>query len=321
MTKHILMIRENAPGGINNYCHMVQKLISDTDSQFVVDPITNIPTRRSRLFHYSYRWRQLYRAMKVADIIHINGYTAMGTVQAFLLAMTMRKRIVYTAHWHPFSQLSHPHAGRLFFTIFLRRLIAHAHTVITINNEDTAFFRRFCKRVVQIPHVVSVSDSQETKSKDPKMILFVGRVNDTVKGIEHINYLPVDKYHIHVVGNGTPPSRSDITHHIGISDSELDLLYHKASLLIVPSKYEAFSFAALEALLHATPILISERVRIADYLGGIAGVNTFRYGDYDEFRQAVANTIGTPVDVTSVARIFSPDAIAKRYADVYKQAL
>ena len=99
------------------------------------------------------------------------------------------------------------------------------------------------------------------------------------------------------------------------------MLYKEASLLVVPSRYEAFSYVALEALQSNTPVVMSDRVRIADHLNGIKGYTIFHYQDYKGFEQAVNETIGTSVDVKKISQIFSPDVIKEMYISEYKRLL
>jgi glycosyltransferase involved in cell wall biosynthesis len=316
----ILQIRENKPGGIDNYCHILEKMF-DGNGEISISPVKDYPTIDSRFFHYYYKKEPLTQAIAETDIVHINGYTAMGTVQAFKTALQLNKRIVYTAHWHPFSFLGHPLLGKLFFNTFLRSLIKKAHVVTTINNEDTTFFSKINKNVVQIPHCYCGPTIMESQHKKKDMILFVGRLNDHVKGCEHLMYIPKDKYDVHLVGQGNIPERCDFTQHVGITEEELSKLYSEASLLLVPSKYEAFSYVALEALLHGTPVLMSERVRIADYLTGISGYEVFHYGNYNEFLKGIELTIGQKVDTKQVNMLFSKKQAYMAYSEVYKMAM
>lgn len=315
MRKNILYIRQNIPGGTDNYCKTLYHLLKD-DRELHPLPIEDLPTIPSRLFHYYYKVAPLREAIQNTDIVHINGYTAMGSIQAFVMAHRLHKKIVYTAHWHPFYCLRHPILGKLFFSILFRPLIKKwADTITTINNEDTRFFQAFHSNVVQIPHCLKPKTIRRKQHKT-NLILFVGRIDDPVKGIEHLYHLPNEKYEIHCVGKGLL-SRKDFHQHINISDEDLAFLYAEAALLVIPSKYEAFSYAALEALSYGTPVLMSERVRIADYLQDIQGYQVFKYGDYDDFAQKVQSTIGMTVDTESVIRKFSPDVFKEKYRSLY----
>lgn len=316
MAKRILFIRQNKPGGTDNYCKALCALFKD-DQDFHPLPVENLPDIPSRLFHYYYRPAPLKRAIAQADIIHINGYTAMGTVQAILTAKKLKKRIIYTAHWHPFSYLRHPMLGRLFFSLFLRPIIKkYVHTVTTINNEDTRFFKKFHPHVVQIPHWYRPLPLQNSPSRKSNMILFVGRADDPVKGIEHLYHIPNNMFDIHCVGKGNI-TRKDFHQHINISDIELYNLYAEASVLVIPSKYEAFSYVALEALSYGTPVVMSERVRIADYLNGVKGVSVFQYENYQDFYEKTKAAIGGAVDIQSISQIFLPEEIKQRYSKIY----
>ena len=316
MSKKILYIRQNMPGGTDNYCKALYHIFQN-DAELQPLPVKDIPDIHSRLFHYYYKPKALHEAISRADIVHINGYTAIGSIQAFIEAKRQHKRIIYTAHWHPFEFLKHPMLGKVFFNIFFRHFIKkYANVVTTINNEDTRFFQRIHPQVRQIPHWYKSLPLKGDHQKKKNMILLVGRADNPVKGIEHLYYLPVDQYEVHCVGRGTI-ERKDFIQHIGITDEELAGLYAEASLLVIPSKYEAFSYAALEAMTYGTPVLMSERVRIADYLDGVRGFQRFQYGDYNEFVRKVATTIGSPVDTSIITQRFSPEKIKEQYRVLY----
>lgn len=316
----ILQIRQNMKGGTDNYCRGLQHLLSD-DAECRVLPVTDMPQRPSRLFHYCYRDEDLEPIIAEADIVHVNGYTAQGTIDAMKLAHRMGKKVVYTAHFHPFRYLGHPLAGRLFFQLKMKPAIQrYADVVTTINNEDTQFFQSFFPRVVQIPHWNAsdeVPDDDNVK-RQSNMILFVGRLDDHVKGFSQLLALPEGRYDIHCVGWGTIEcDRKDITIHTDLSFEELRRLYQQASLLVVPSKYEAFSFVSLEALSQGTPVLMSDRVRIADYLDGISGYFIYRYGDTVDFLRKIPACMGLKVDTERIRSIFDAKAITQKYKTLY----
>ena len=315
----IIHIKEDMPGGTENYCLGLRDILSNEPELCIEVP--KIPQVNSSYLHYSYQEEILSPFIEQADIVHINGYTAQGTIDALKLAHKMGKKIVYTAHWHPFQCLAHPFLGKMFFNLKMKELIRkYADVVTTINNEDTEFFKKFHTNVIRIPHWQrkSFSTGSNDIARNPRMILFVGRLDNHVKNFHQLLALEQGRYEIHCVGKGeTPVNRKDIILHQGISDEELCLLYHKASLLVAPSKYEAFSFAALEALSAGTPVVMSERVRIADYLDGICGYSIYRYGDSADFVQKVSETIGKTVDTNEIDRRFNPNEIAQKYKKLY----
>ena len=306
--------------GTKTYCFGLYNMFIG-DSDVTILPIPSVPCSKIKIANNMYKWHDLLEIIKECnpDIVHVNSYTSLMPAQALLAAKKMGKKIIYTAHWHPFCYLGHPMKGKLFFNFVIKPLIKrYADVVTTINNEDTAFFKSFFAKVIQIPHSVPscVSEIGNVMRKK-NMILFVGSVDAKHKGIEHLYYLPEGKYDIHCVGAGKMKERSDMTQHIGIEQEELNRLYSEASLVVVPSKYEAFSYVTLEALAHGTPVVISNRVRIADYLDGVQGYNIFTYGHYEEFCKMVDSTIGIEVDTKNVLHIFSQEEVLKKYKNVY----
>lgn len=322
--KTVLILRPNSTqkaNGIDSYCFALEKMF-ENDSDIRIFPVKNYPSKRSKILHGVYNYSVFYDMIKHcnADVIHINGYASYQVFQAFKAASKCNKKIVYTAHWHPFSMLNHPCRGKLFFNIFLKPYIRRfANTIITLNNEDTAYFNILSKQVVKIPHWYSKKvDNEINVKKKYNMILFVGRFNSTNKGLDHILNLPEKEFDIHLVGSGFPPSRKDITVHQNISDEELGLLYKKASVVVVPSKYEAFSYVTLEALSNGTPVVISDRVRIADYIKDLNGVYIFPYGDYMQFKDKIKKAIGSKVDRDTIVDFFDIQRIKGLYKEIYK---
>ena len=319
----VLITRPNPKSksdGIDVYCNALASMFKDDDSVCVL-PIENYGTRNFHLLNGVYKYRKFYNAVKNInpDIIHINGYTSFTVVQAFLCSIFLGKKIVYTPHWHPFEKLNRPLFGKIFFYVLLYPLIKlFAEKIITLNNEDNTFFASISKNTVQIPHWLKFNlTSTDNIIKNESMILFVGRVSDTNKGVEHLFKLPLNDYEIHMVGYGDIDIRGDMKRHMNIATEKLVELYKQASLLVVPSKYEAFSLVSLEALMCGTPIVISENVRIADYLKGISGVSIFKYGDYPDFISKVQETIGKQVDIESIKNIFDYKKIKNQYKELY----
>ena len=253
------------------------------------------------------------------DIIHIHVSFSLSLWAAAKCAKKYNLPIVLSPHFHPFYSLKRPRMGCVFFHIITRRVLKDVDLVFNINKEDSAQFKKYHKNVVTVPHWSKFEPSMIEVKKNPRMILFVGRIDESNKGVEHLYKLPEGKYEIHCVGKGNRVMRSDMTHHVNISEEELQNLYMKASLLVVPSRYEAFSYVSIEALMCNTPIVISDRVRIGDYLEGMESVGVFKYHDYADFNRKVEQTIGKQVDREKVREIFTPERIKQIYKEAYKK--
>ena len=119
--------------GIGTYCHALSQLFEDCEEVRVTPPL-NCKVRESRLVNLVFGWRSLYTTMKAtkADVVHVNGYTAFNVFQSLVMARLLRKRIVYTAHWHPFRMLRRPLLGKVFFYVMIRPFLGLPHRIVTI---------------------------------------------------------------------------------------------------------------------------------------------------------------------------------------------
>lgn len=322
----VLQIRE-APltkcAGVDSNCQGIIELFAD-DKDIVMLPTIDYTRHIVPILHQYYLdKKEICDSIEKnkPDAIHIHGSYSFTLWVAVRCADKYKLSIFFSPHFHPFWSLKRPFMGRVFFEVITKRVLRYVHTVFTINNEDTAHFSKFHNHVIKIPHWSKFKIPHDKPDKNPKMVLFVGRLDETNKGFEHLFYLPEGVYEIHCVGKGNISLRSDMIKHTDITNEELSQLYQKASLLVVPSRYEAFSYVTLEALANYTPVVVSDRVRIADYLSGISGVNCFKYQDYNDFVLKVEGTIGKEVDPTVISSIFSTDQIKKTYKAAYLAAV
>ena len=273
-------VPEHVNEGIDKHCNALYSLFKD-DSEIEILPIRNaegvsyIKQLSNRQY---YKWNGLKNTIENSgcDIVHIHGFASFLAVQAIIIAKLCKKKVIYTAHYHPIETLDNPMVGRLFYYLLLKPVLHFVDAFIALNNEDRKVIGKHIRRVFQIPHWMRLKAKDISLSeKNPNMILFVGR-NKGNKGVDHLLQLPKNKYEIHCVCGDSYIDRDDFILHHDISNEELSDLYAKASLLVVPSKYEAFSLVALEAFMHRTPVLMSDRVRIADYLNGCSGYTIFK---------------------------------------------
>lgn len=315
----IALIRNVSPtnfGGIKKHCIELYSLF-ENDSDILIQPIVDIPTKKIPILKKTmFKNIFLYKYLKRldCDIVHIHGFASFDVIQVFFISKLLRKKIVYSPHYHPFKYLQHPFQGKLFFYGCLRFILHFASAIVTITKNDTDFFQKYHKNIFRIPHFFEPVNYQKTVHKKKNMILFVGR-NDENKGISHLYHLS-SKYEVHLVTTGDV-KRKDFIIHRNISNEELDDLYNQASLVVIPSRYEAFSYVALEAFAHNTPVVMSNTVMIVDYLIGLKGFKTFDYGNEKEFLQAVETTIGIPVDRERILKHFEKHEVRKMYKDMY----
>ena len=326
MSSKILVICEPIRGkadGIQNHCNDLYNLFLDDKEVDVFKikdiPYIYLPLIKKKIANFSKLKNEIKRSE--CDIIHIHGFMSIIVVQALFASILLKKKIIYSPHFHPFKYLNRPILGKVFFYLFIIPFLFKIDTILTINNEDTSFFSSYHNNVIKIPHWIKKSIIDSIKNTNKKnMVLFVGR-NEENKGLDHLYSLPENKYEIHCVTNGFL-KRTDFIQHTNIDNEELLSLYNNANVVVIPSRYEAFSYVALESLTKHTPIVISDRVRIADHLKNDSSFIVFRYGNYDEFEQSIDRMLETNnMDFERILSPFKMENIKMAYKKVYNNIM
>jgi glycosyltransferase involved in cell wall biosynthesis len=324
----VLLILENSPaliGGIERHCYNIMNLFRN-NAEISIDVLSKENIKHHYIRHINkiiFDKKDLYEKIKLshADVVHVHGFASFIVVQAINCAHRLKKKVIYTAHFHPFFTLDNPFWGKIFFYLLLYPALKKVTTVITINKEDTSFFKRNTTRnIITVPNWIDniVSPNSIKNNGEINKVLFIGRAEPN-KGIEHLYNIHKNKnYEIHCVSNGEFKN-SDFILHKNISDEELNKLYSQASVVVIPSRYEAFSYVALEALLMGTPIVVSNQVRIVDYLTDFIGqgIEVFPFGNFHMFNTAIEKAIKQTVDINSISNVFQKEKIKCKLSIIY----
>lgn len=307
----------NKNGGIMRHCYNLYELMLK-DNDIIPLEIPKLKTKYCKLLKKAYYdKRELEKVISSSgcDLVHIHGLISLSTIQAIDCARKYDKKIIYSPHYHPFKYLEHPVIGKLFFKTFIKPRLKYITHIVTISETDKNFFGQIHHNVKSIPHHYTTENLNEISLyKSKNKILFVGR-NEPNKGLDMLYGLPCE-YEVHCVTKG-PLERADFILHENISDEELEQLYSKCDLVVVPSRYEAFSYVAMESLIKGTPVVISDRVEIGSYIKDMDGVGIFEYNNFEDFMWHIRHTIGTKVDRSRMLSIFSPEKIREAYHQVY----
>lgn len=315
-------LSQNGGGGTRIYCEAISTLF-ENDMNFNIQ-VSQVLPHPTKMFGYRYDMNAIKKLAEQSKpkIFHLNGYTSQIVSQFVPFAKKNGINTVYTAHWHPFETMKHSFLKKQYFNLFVRPFLKDIDAIVCINPEEEAFFRKYHDNVTLIPHWLKpLPFDLKPETKKEKMILFIGPLNYGNKGFNHLFYLPQNKYDIHCVGVGKAELRSDMTQHVRISIEELYSLYQQAALLVVPSRYEAFSYVSLEALSVGTPIVVSNNVRISDYLSDCKGCNVFEYNNPHDFNDKVEQTIGEQVDLELIRNRFSDQEAKKKYLSLYQSVI
>jgi len=306
-------------GGIGRYNKSLMDLFAD--HPLINVKLLNLLPEESKIgFKFNDRVLREEIRHESPDIIHVNGYTTRILKQLHGICRELNIKIAYTPHWHPFNTMSLGWMKKFYFKIFIVPYLKNVGGIVSINLEEEKFLKKFSKKVKRIPHWYNGSDPNKFNVERIKnQICFVGRLNDSNKGIEHLLKLPENKYRICCIGKGDiPDKRDDMIQYTDVSEEELTKIYKESSLLVVPSRYEAFSYVTMEALCCGTPVVISERVRVKDFLGNDENVAVFSYGNYKDFIMKVEATIGKTVNPQKYLNFFAKDRAIESYEKFYR---
>lgn len=310
-------------GGVYSYCVALKELL-ESKGMFKVTLFCDydfINFKQAKI--YSLKQIKSYLKSDNFDYIHINGFMTLLPFFVYYARkqLNLTQPLIYTPHAHPFYTLNHPFRNRIFYHLFVKKILKKAEILISINNEDHDFFSKLNKNVIKIPHWIrweqtNIQIKKEVSGK--KNILFVGR-NDPNKNLSFLYNLPENIFNVTCVTN-LPPERKDFTFKQNLSHDELIEEYKKTDLLIVPSRYEAFSLTSLEALSLGKPILISDRVRIADWLDNVSGVSVFKYNDFIDFSEKLKLAFYQKVCIDNINKVFSKENAYNLYSILFSKS-
>ncbi len=312
----------NVNGGVYNHCLDLLNLFDDSEHiQATMLPreisVKKLPVIGKEIFDT--KALKEYITASDADIFHIHGFAVISAIQAMAICIKQKRKFCYSPHFHPFKYLRRPLWGKLFFISVIRPFLNKVSGIITINNTDTSFFKKFHKKVFKIPHYLkSLPQDNIPIIRKSDRILFVGR-NESNKGIEYLEGIPQNYELVCVID--LPIKRDNTIYYSNISREELSHLYRSSSLVVVPSRYEAFSYVALEALSCGTPVLMSENVEISSYLKNLNGAFIFKYNDMSDFINSISIAIGKDVDIEKIISLFTASKIREQYENAYSKIL
>ena len=279
-----------------------------------------------------------------ADLIHVNG--GPGGV---LIPRSQACPVVYTAH-HTYAQQASLVGGqgwKLVLALMEKRSYEKAHSIAAVSRSTAdsivTGYKTDPSKVAVVPNGLDFGLFRPAPvSKSPRTCLFVGRL-DARKGFLHlikawprvVERLPSSK--LLVIGNGPERlaaekylAQEGIVHTVtflGRVDSrELVRLYSEAQCVAVPSVFEGFGLAALEALACGTRVVARNvdglrDVITDDDLGRLVAPN-----DIDALADAIVDEFDHPRGINSRTRArlvekYDWTVVERQYRELYADAL
>lgn len=278
------------------------------------------------------------RAGPKPDIVHAHWWFPGGLVGGWL-ATLFRRPLVVTLHGSDIHSVEGIIGGRRLLAHVLRR----AHQVTTVSTWLADAVRAVAPDVRPLVAPMPVATDlffAGRETREDNRVLFVGKLNEQ-KGIipflEAFARLNTSATADIVVGVGSEvaPSRQ-IAERLGIADrlrwhpllaqQSLADLYRQATVLGMPAVNEGLGLVAIEAQLSETPVVAFSSGGLTDTV--IDGETGFLVptGDVGAFARALEHVLTSPARARELGHAgrlhalqrFAPDAVAGRYADLYR---
>lgn len=285
------------------------------------------------------RWRRRFDL----DFMHLNGGPG-----GLLLPRRPATALIYTVH-HTYVQQSRVVPGQRWkqALVPLERASYRKADVVTGDCLSTTTALREELGVAKAFTVPSGVDTQLFRPLDgeriPDSLLFVGRL-DARKGAElAVRAMPellsrVPGARLHIIGHGPlePHLRAiaqaggfeDRVVFLGrVSNDELVRWYNRASLVVVPSAFEGFGLAVLEAQACGTPVLATNTEGLRDLIDDGATGKLVAFGEPEALALAAAELLRDDDGRTELANAgyqsaqkYDWDRVAELWREVYRWA-
>ena len=225
------------------------------------------------------------RAARRRDLVHAH-WLAAGAI-----CVLARRRFVLTLHGSGtagrFADLElarrHPR--------LVRFVVRRAEVVICVSEALAEAARRCGARDVRrIPNGVELPASTGVEA-EPAEVLFAGRLSPE-KGIEEL-VAATEGMNLVVAGDG--PLRNLVPGALGfVPHEELEILYDRAAVVVLPSYREGMPLCVLEAMAHGRPVVASAVGGIPELVeDGVTGY-LVEPGDVDGVRAALEKLLADP---------------------------
>lgn len=270
----------------------------------ILKPLDFFEFATSRLGYFPEPLAFSLRAFKRFRTLHQeNPFDVVHDVETLGYGLLLARRhgvpVVATVH-HPLSLDMAAHLAKagswreryynvVFFPLMMQAMVARRiHGLITASEAGRReIIRTFSVEPARV-HLVYTGVDLETFSPDPKVprepmkLLFVGNAQDPRKGIkvllEAMRLLP-PSVRLDIVDQGEPEKNyaPQLVRALGLGErvkftgrlsvEELVYRYRRASVLVLPSRFEGFGLPVVEALGCATPVVVTEAGSLPEVVG------------------------------------------------------
>jgi len=238
-------------------------------------------------------WKSIRQLVEGADVIHLMGHWGILNALVYLAARIANKPyVVCPAGALPLFGRSIA-IKRLYNFIIGNAIIRNASAWIAVTKSEFPQFKAYGideSKITVIPNGINIDNSPSAAPQvftnkyglpDSPIILFMGRLN-LIKGPDILlnafihAQKHIDGYHLVFVGpdggmlamlqkQAQEAGVAEKVHFVGyVNGYDKSAAYHAAKLLVVPSRQEAMSIVALEAMVCGTPVLLTDQCGFAE---------------------------------------------------------
>lgn len=237
------------------------------------------------------------------DLIHLQG----GPGGLFLFRK-LSKPVIYTTH-HTYWQQYHyimSQRWKYLFYIFEKKSYQLADKIICVSKDTQKVLKKNygidTSHLVYIPNGIDLNSFKPVKRlSKSKELLYVGRI-DKRKGIDFLVKTMVLVHQkdpeiiLHIVGEGKMKQKLEeysikknlpIIFHGKLSDKDLNDLYEKIAIQIVPSIFEGFGLSVIEGMAKGIPIIATDTDGIRDIVTNDKNGRLIKYGNTFALSEAI----------------------------------
>ncbi|HEY4069416.1 MAG TPA: glycosyltransferase [Burkholderiaceae bacterium] len=362
-TSKILHVAETAKGGVGTYIdevaalqlagradHDVRVVLPDAHAaQFQRLPATAQRHFKAGVSRFVNTWRMVGAAFEQIrewqpDVVHLHSTFAGFALRPLIGMLASRPRVVYCAHGWAFDREGSAIANRVFK--WIERLWSHwGDRVVCVSAHELAAGAQIGiarERLVLVNNGVRDTlepiDASAAMSAWPpgrRRVLFVGRL-DRQKGVdvlfEAMNGLQDQAFAV-VIGSAVVASDRRVeqpanVHVAGwLSRDEISAYYAAAEVVVIPSRWEAFSLVAVEAMRAGRAVLGSSVGGLRDVVAdGLTG-HLFEPGDAAGLTALIRSLSSADIAALGAAgrerydRYFRIERVAEELDGVYRSVL
>lgn len=286
--------------------------------------------------------RDMWRAMKDADVVHVHAGRDLVSLTALALAVLRRKR--FFVQTHGMVEPRHTAVARLFDRAYVP-LLRRARGCLALTEDE----RRVLAEVMgpggpplpTLPNGVPPQSGREERDPRSREVLFLARLHPVKRPeafVEMAALVHKEVSDAHFTMHGADDGSLSVVREL-IADRGLETVvsyggalehadtegaFAKASVYVLPSARESFGMTVLEALAAGTPVVCTDTCAIADELAR-RGAAIVTDGSPQAMADAVCDLLGdadlrrslVEAGRCAVEEVFSIRAVVDRLEEIY----